>query len=544
MTTWQEFLVEHAKFPFPDPVENGSDVGVVAPKWRAKYAVPDGTLVQKLCRTLDNILEDTVLSSDGSQVHLLLNFGRRLQFHPIGTDEIEDPTWSTNGSECQSRMILNAGFFRAATFCLGAYGRHRFTNTREHVERGLSKVDYLGMIDGKRIVLVEPKSPSVMKAVGDSLPTHAFKLNWAPGESLISKVLLNAALHLGLREMEWLFLTCHNYWIICRLVSDDDNPFLAYSHICSIKDSSEPFRAFLGAILSVQEGASVQASESNPAMVLDIIPEEVDSRPSSEDDTDHGSGEYQGSSATNIPSSVPMTHSRVTTGRGAAESELMFTLSSPHYPESFQVWVHLHSLPNNTFVLPHCGENGSGKQRLWLTHHIGSGSTGSVWECRFDDSDDLFAIKVIELQRTSDVKRQQRFYKEFGVYLSLEIAYQSGQLRDRITPHCYGAFERDGTKVLILGLCGNTLNDWDELNFSELRQVYELVRDLHRVGIIHADLEPRNIARVPGGGFHLIDFSESVRHTCVEVSGKSDKPYKCPELQGMRKLIRRHPNVT
>ncbi|KAH9042052.1 hypothetical protein EDB85DRAFT_1856993 [Lactarius pseudohatsudake] len=520
MTTWQEFLVEHAKFPFPDPVENGSvsatdisykDVGVVAPEWRAKYAVPDKTLVQKLCRTLDNILEDTVLS-DGSRVHLLLNFGRHLQFRPIGTREIEDPTWSTNGSECQSRMILDRGFFLAATFCLGAYGRHRFTNTREHVERGLSKVDYLGMIDGKRIVLVEPKSPSVMKAVGDSLPTHAFKLNWAPGESLISKILLNAALHLGLREMEWLFLTCHNYWIICRLVSDDDNPFLAYSQICSIKGSSEPFRAFLGAILSVQKSAPVQASEFNPAMVLDNIPEEVDSRPSPEDDDDHGSGEYQGSSATNIPTSVPMAHSRATTSRGAAE--LMLTLSPPHYPESFQVWVHLHSLPNNTFVLPHCAENGNGKRRLWLTHHIGSGSTGSVWECRFDNSDDLFAIKVIELQRRSDVKRQKRFYNEFGVYLSLEIAYQSGQLRDRITPHCYGAFEGDGTNVLILGLCGNTLNDWDELNLSELTQVYKLVRDLHRVGIIHGDLEPRNIARVPGGGFRLIDFSESEAYLC------------------------------
>ncbi|KAH9002662.1 kinase-like domain-containing protein [Lactarius hatsudake] len=209
-----------------------------------------------------------------------------------------------------------------------------------------------------------------------------------------------------------------------------------------------------------------------------------------------------------------------------------FTLSSPHYPESFQVWVHLHSLPNNTFVLPHCAENGNGKRRLWLTHHIGFGSTGSVWECRFDNSDDLFATKVIELQRRSDVERQQRFYNEFEVYLSLEIAYQSGQLRDRITPHCYGAFEGDGTNVLILGLCGNTLNDWDELNLSELRQIYKLVRGLHRVGIIHGDLESRNIARVPGGGFRLIDFPESVRHTCVEISGKLDKPYKCAELQG------------
>jgi hypothetical protein len=35
-------------------------------------------------------------------------------------------------------------------------------------------------------------------------------------------------------------------------------------------------------------------------------------------------------------------------------------------------------------------------------------------------------------------------------------------------------------------------------------RVYGLVRDLHRVGIVHEDLEPRNIARAPGGGFRLI----------------------------------------
>src|SRR5882757_9201571 len=31
------------------------------------------------------------------------------------------------------------------------------------------------------------------------------------------------------RSETWLFLTCHNYWIVCRLVRDDDHPFLAYS---------------------------------------------------------------------------------------------------------------------------------------------------------------------------------------------------------------------------------------------------------------------------------------------------------------------------
>jgi len=42
------------------------------------------------------------------------------------------------------------------------------------------------------------------------------------------------------------------------------------------------------------------------------------------------------------------------------------------------------------------------------------------------------------------------------------------------------------------------------------------VQDLHRIGIVHRDLEPRNIARARGGGFYLIDFSESKTHICKE----------------------------
>ena len=48
-------------------------------------------------------------------------------------------------------------------------------------------------------------------------------------------------------------------------------------------------------------------------------------------------------------------------------------------------------------------------------------------------------------------------------------------------------------------------------------QVYKLVQDLHSIGIVHGDLEPRNIARIHGGGFRLVDFSESRNHICKEI---------------------------
>lgn len=46
--------------------------------------------------------------------------------------------------------------------------------------------------------------------------------------------------------------------------------------------------------------------------------------------------------------------------------------------------------------------------------------------------------------------------------------------------------------------------------------VYELVQELHGVGVLHGDLEPRNIGRTREGDLCLIDFSESVMHVCPE----------------------------
>jgi hypothetical protein len=121
---------------------------------------------------------------------------------------------------------------------------------------------------------------------------------------------VQAALYLGLRQMEWLFFSCHNYWIVCRLVRDDDHPYLAYSPKFTIKDSSEPFRAFLGAILSVVKDVPVERSAYNSDMELDIIEEEEDDGPLPEDDIGDDSGAYHGSSGGRATTSYPATRSR------------------------------------------------------------------------------------------------------------------------------------------------------------------------------------------------------------------------------------------
>ena len=123
--------------------------------------------------------------------------------------------------------------------------------------------------------------------------------------------------------MEWLFLTCHNYWIVCRLVKDDDHPFLAYSPKISIKDSSEPFRAFLGAILSVLKDTHIEPSTFNPDMQLDIIIGDTNGGLLSEDTIHDHPGASPGSSSKGGASEPPTTRYLSRAGHDNAEPELM-----------------------------------------------------------------------------------------------------------------------------------------------------------------------------------------------------------------------------
>jgi len=168
-------------------------------------------------------------------------------------------------------------------------------------------------------------------------------------------------------------------------------------------------------------------------MQLDVIVEETDDGASPENDIDDGSGLYTGTSGEGAAAGNPMTTRSRANGHEGVESEIVITASSPSSPECFQVWVYLYTMPNNTLLLPHHARIGEQHlPRLWLTRFVASGSTGNVWCCRFDNSKDLFAIKIAEVLHRSDAGSRQRLRNEFNVYLTLEEAHQSGRLRDRI----------------------------------------------------------------------------------------------------------------
>jgi len=105
MSNLHKFLVEHAMFPFPQPTEDSQsasttdislvEVPMLDREWKANYAMRDDTLVQKLCRSLENILGDTPLSADAEN-QLLSRFSPRIQRTARGR---EDPDWTCNPSE-------------------------------------------------------------------------------------------------------------------------------------------------------------------------------------------------------------------------------------------------------------------------------------------------------------------------------------------------------------------------------------------------------------------------------------------------------------
>ena len=101
-----DFLVEHAMFPFPHPNEDRTavttdvsqfEVAMLEREWKARYAVRDDALVQKLCQALEDILGAIPLAA-GAESYLLASFSPQLQVDERGGENEE---WDTNPSEAQ-----------------------------------------------------------------------------------------------------------------------------------------------------------------------------------------------------------------------------------------------------------------------------------------------------------------------------------------------------------------------------------------------------------------------------------------------------------
>ncbi|KAF9529020.1 hypothetical protein CPB83DRAFT_295730 [Crepidotus variabilis] len=277
--------------------------------------------------------------------------------------------------------------------------------------------------------------------IGRATPTTCCLL---PGLSLLSRSLLMVEFCLGSRQIEWLFLICQNSWIIFRPVNNNDHPFLVYSPLIELKNLSEPplNRAFLGAIFAGVNGVDVEPSVFQVGIKLKAV-EEVGSIGSELVRGTETGQLIQGdiiSSSTSDPSHETSS-SKESTGSDPT-SEQHITASPSEWKPEHQTWIHLRSMQNKELLLPQCIEGSN--RRLFPTRFLGSGSTGNVRECRFDNSQELFAIKVVEELKKADKKKE-----------------------NRIAPRCYGFYTSEGMYVLIVDKCDITSRHWKDLDVDE-----------------------------------------------------------------------------
>ncbi|KAF8326953.1 hypothetical protein F5887DRAFT_1074775 [Amanita rubescens] len=200
MSKWNDFLVEHAKFPFPHPDKGRSiqttdisqiEAGSIRREWKANRAVTGDTPVQKFCHSLTlelDILGEALLPED-VESYLLADFLRRIQGNELG---YRDRKWSTNSSEARisfPKDSRSSESFKVKQFTLTPCDR-------------LVLVKSGSLPSGKQVfgtpeliillmeaVVCEAKSPSVMKKVGELLPARGIELEWIPGRSLVRRIL-------------------------------------------------------------------------------------------------------------------------------------------------------------------------------------------------------------------------------------------------------------------------------------------------------------------------------------------------------------------
>jgi len=84
---------------------------------------------------------------------------------------------------------------------------------------------------------------------------------------------------------------------VFRLAKVNNERVLVYSPVLDIDHSSIPFRALLGAVLSVIEGFTVDATTFPTDAVLNTLPEEDDAEDPPDDDDDDESSEYKPSAS-------------------------------------------------------------------------------------------------------------------------------------------------------------------------------------------------------------------------------------------------------
>ncbi|KAJ6602561.1 hypothetical protein DFH09DRAFT_1354879 [Mycena vulgaris] len=156
-----------------------------------------------------------------------------------------------------------------------------------------------------------------------------------------------------------------------------------------------------------------------------------------------------------------------------------------------------------------------------LTRQLDSQHPGSVWAGR------LGADQIV-LKRYYPAQFD-KLARELGAYKRL------GALRPRVVS-CHGVIAAPDLAWLALlmedaGPSVASAGGWAEVPWPELRLLFRTLLAIHRAGIEHCDITPRNVLLRPSGGASVADFGEAqLNHRCVE-------GWNCPELLQFRREL-------
>ncbi|KAJ7468472.1 hypothetical protein FB451DRAFT_373959, partial [Mycena latifolia] len=105
-------------------------------------------------------------------------------------------------------------------------------------------------------------------------------------------------------------------------------------------------------------------------------------------------------------------------------------------------------------------------------------------------------------------------------------------LQGSALPRMAGCFQGKGWTILVIEDCGRsvTAEDLPFLSLEQRRMLWRHACSIHGSGIVHHDLEPRNLVVSSSGEVRVIDFAFArAGHVCQQIS--------CTELESFQKLL-------
>ncbi|OCB90009.1 kinase-like protein [Sanghuangporus baumii] len=522
MPTFREYLREKAKFFSPQvDTRSNPDTTDLSPlevarlddQWKPNGCRRDKELVDSLLRTLDVHLGDRPVDSSSSYDRY---------FQPFIDDDGMSIAWIKNKEEPQSlNMVFNGALVALSKITRALGYRLNLEQNCTPLDGGFaSQIDFALYItdgEGKR-VLVEVKAPDVLNSMlkflelAEGTPVH---LRLWPRQVTGEKVINRMCLYMASHKARWGAITSHEKWLFIRLHPGED-PFITFSAVEKQEDNTRPFRALLAMLLAAELNLEVE-SHADLESLLATIPEEDENDPTKElpdvDPREDKSDTFKGSGKVtreDPPVTRPGNRTEIREAFEVPDLEIGWSQQIVARPRTFSFY--------KVDLAGNCMPLRPGTAKLSLHRILGFSSTGMVYQATLDGNESVkdtnarsYAVKIVHRGSTQEKRGGlERLRNEFEAYCKI------GESGADLAPRCYGLYDSTYMLALILDYEGEALTNlpWSSVPFRDRLRIFELLSALHKIGIIHKDIEPRNIVRSSDGSLKLIDFSQAGFHDC------------------------------